>query len=77
MQIQALRLWDTIMTSGKIGPGRDQGLRRLALGDADKEMRDLFVTWCEAAGADRAPRRFAAGRCRGGCLQSKKRPSGR
>ena len=47
IRIQEERLWDTVMTSGKIGPGRDQGLRRLALGDADKEMRDLFVTWCE------------------------------
>ena len=40
------------MASARIGPGRDQGLRRLALDDADKEMRDLFVRWCEEAGCE-------------------------
>ena len=38
------------MRSGQIGPGKAGGLRRLALTDADKEMRDLFVTWCTEAG---------------------------
>ena len=38
------------MRSGEIGPGKAGGLRRLALTDADKEMRDLFVTWCTEAG---------------------------
>ena len=32
---------------GRIGPGRDQGLRRLALDACDKEMRDLFVAYFE------------------------------
>ena len=38
------------MRSGEIGPGKAGGLRRLALSDADKEMRDLFITWCTEAG---------------------------
>ena len=48
--IDAARFWDTVMRSGEIGPGKAGGLRRLALTDADKEMRDLFVTWCTEAG---------------------------
>src|SRR5262245_29230110 len=45
------RLWETIMASARIGPGRiETGLRRLALTDADREMRDLFVHWCREAG---------------------------
>ncbi len=50
LTIDERRLWDTVMRSGEIGPGRDQGLRRLALDASDGEMRDLFVAWCEAAG---------------------------
>ena len=50
IRIDGDRLWRTLMDSAKIGPGRAGGLRRLALDDADKEMRDLFVAWCEAAG---------------------------
>jgi N-carbamoyl-L-amino-acid hydrolase len=48
--IDAARFWSTVMRSGEIGPGKAGGLRRLALTDADKEMRDLFVTWCTEAG---------------------------
>ena len=50
LAIDGHRLWSTIMRSGEIGPGKAGGLRRLALTDADKEMRDLFVTWCTEAG---------------------------
>ncbi|MDP6705352.1 MAG: Zn-dependent hydrolase [Alphaproteobacteria bacterium] len=50
LQVDDGRLWETIERSARIGPGRDQGLRRLALEAPDKEMRDLFVAWCEAAG---------------------------
>ena len=50
LAIDEQRLWDSVMRSGEIGPGRDRGLRRLALDAADGEMRDLFVAWCEAAG---------------------------
>ena len=48
--IDAPRFWSTVMRSGEIGPGKSGGLRRLALTDADKEMRDLFITWCTEAG---------------------------
>lgn len=44
------RLWDTLEASAAIGATADGGLRRLALGDADGAMRDLFVRWCEQAG---------------------------
>lgn len=44
------RFWETIETSARIGPGVAGGLRRLALGDADKEMRDQFRRWAEDAG---------------------------
>ena len=50
LRIDANRLWNTIMVSAEIGPGRAGGLRRLALSDADKEVRDLFVKWCREAG---------------------------
>src|SRR6185369_9766799 len=48
--VDAHRFWSTVMRSGEIGPGKAGGLRRLALTDADKEMRDLFITWCTEAG---------------------------
>ncbi|TVQ29455.1 MAG: Zn-dependent hydrolase [Geminicoccaceae bacterium] len=44
------RLWDAIMAMAKIGPGVAGGNNRQTLTDADKEGRDLFKTWCEAAG---------------------------
>src|SRR4026209_606784 len=50
IRIDAPRFWSTVMRSGQIGPGKAGGLRRLALTDADKEMRDLFITWCTGAG---------------------------
>ena len=50
LRIDAARFWSTVMRSGEIGPGKAGGLRRLALTDADKEMRDLFVAWCTETG---------------------------
>ncbi len=50
LEVDGDRLWQTIMRSGEIGPGRTTGLCRLALSDDDKAMRDLFVAWCEEAG---------------------------
>ncbi|WP_332697770.1 Zn-dependent hydrolase [Bosea sp. (in: a-proteobacteria)] len=44
------RYWATLERSAQIGPGRPGGLSRLALGDADKQMRDEFVGWCREAG---------------------------
>lgn len=51
LTIDAARFWQTIEASSRIGPGRRApGLQRLALGDADREVRDLFVRWCREAG---------------------------
>src|ERR1051325_4961233 len=50
LTIDARRFWSTVMRSGEIGPGKAGGLRRLALTDADKEMRHLFVPWCTEVG---------------------------
>ena len=49
-RVDAERLWETLMTSAKIGLGRAEGLCRLTLSDADRQMRDLFVDWSEQAG---------------------------
>jgi beta-ureidopropionase / N-carbamoyl-L-amino-acid hydrolase len=49
-RVNAERFWSTIEQSAGIGKGREGGLSRLALTDADKEMRDLFVSWCRDAG---------------------------
>lgn len=37
------RFWRTIERSSEIGRGREGGLSRLALSDADKDVRDVFV----------------------------------
>ena len=50
LSIDANRLWATLDRSSEIGAGPKGGLRRLALSDSDKEMRDQFVSWCEAIG---------------------------
>ena len=50
LRIDENRLWSTLMRSAEIGPGDFGGIRRLALSDEDKEMRDEFVSWCEASG---------------------------
>jgi N-carbamoyl-L-amino-acid hydrolase len=44
------RFWTTIERSAEIGVGRPGGLSRLALGDADREVRDVFIDWCRQAG---------------------------
>jgi beta-ureidopropionase / N-carbamoyl-L-amino-acid hydrolase len=38
MRVDADRFWSTIERSGEIGKGREGGLSRLALTDADKEL---------------------------------------
>ena len=50
LRIDADRFWATVERSAEIGIGRPGGLSRLALSDADRAMRDLFVTWCREAG---------------------------
>lgn len=52
LEIDAARLWQTLMRSAEIGPGRTTGLNRPALSTADGEMRDQFVAWCRAAGLE-------------------------
>ncbi|MHC8508064.1 MAG: Zn-dependent hydrolase [Rhodospirillales bacterium] len=50
LKINGQRLWDSLMEMAKIGATEKGGNCRLALTDLDREARDLFVSWCEAAG---------------------------
>ena len=50
LEINGDRLWETLEASGQIGRIGERGLRRLALTDEDKRMRDLFVGWIKEAG---------------------------
>jgi N-carbamoyl-L-amino-acid hydrolase len=50
LEIDADRLWASIMASAKVGPGRSGGLCRLACSDEDREVRDLFASWAKADG---------------------------
>lgn len=50
LSIDGDRLWQSIMDVAEIGPTEKGGSRRRALTDLDREARDLFVSWCAAAG---------------------------
>ncbi|MBT6276552.1 MAG: Zn-dependent hydrolase [Chromatiales bacterium] len=50
LSIDGDRLWSTLDRSAQIGVGKAGGLRRVALSDDDKVMRDQFVEWCQSAG---------------------------
>ncbi len=50
LQINANRLWRSLMDLAKIGATEKGGVRRLTLTDVDRQGRDLFVRWCEEAG---------------------------
>ena len=50
LQIDADRLWRSIMEMAKIAATAKGGNCRLALTDDDRQGRDLFVSWCRAAG---------------------------
>lgn len=50
LTINAERLWESLMTMAQIGATPRGGVCRLALTDEDREARDLFVRWGEAAG---------------------------
>ena len=50
IRIDGARLWDSLMAMAEIGATPGGGSGRLALTDLDKQARDLFVGWCEAAG---------------------------
>jgi N-carbamoyl-L-amino-acid hydrolase len=49
-RIDGARLWDSLMEMAKIGATAKGGVRRLALSTLDRQGRDLFRSWCEAAG---------------------------
>ena len=50
LSIDEDRLWSTLDRSAEIGVGKAGGLRRVALSDDDKIMRDQFVEWCTSCG---------------------------
>ena len=50
LRINGERLWETLMRSAEIGPGKAGGLRRLTGTDEDKQIRDQFAEWCDEAG---------------------------
>ena len=50
LRVNPGRYWRTVERSAEIGVGRPGGLARVALSDADREMRDQFVAWCREAG---------------------------
>jgi N-carbamoyl-L-amino-acid hydrolase len=50
IKVNSDRLWESLMTHGKIGHTEKGGLNRLALTDLDRQGRNLFKKWCEEAG---------------------------
>ncbi|MFW5679955.1 MAG: Zn-dependent hydrolase [Pseudomonadota bacterium] len=50
LRLDAERLWESLMTMAEIGPGVAGGNNRQTLTDEDRQGRDLFQRWCEAAG---------------------------
>lgn len=48
--INTQRLWQSLMDLAQIGATPKGGVCRLALTDLDRQARDLFIQWCEAAG---------------------------
>jgi beta-ureidopropionase / N-carbamoyl-L-amino-acid hydrolase len=50
LQVNGERLWRSLMEMAKIGATEKGGVCRLALTDLDREGRQLFIRWCEAAG---------------------------
>lgn len=50
LKISGDRLWASLMDMAKIGPGIAGGNNRQTLTDEDAEGRNLFKSWCDAAG---------------------------
>ena len=50
LQIDAQRLWDTLMETAQIGATAKGGICRLTLTDLDRQVRDWFKARCEALG---------------------------
>ena len=53
IRIDGDRLWTSLMELARIGATEKGGVCRLALTDLDRQARDLFRQWCEAAGCTR------------------------
>jgi beta-ureidopropionase / N-carbamoyl-L-amino-acid hydrolase len=49
-RIDAKRLWQSLMDMARIGATAKGGVCRIGLTEEDRQARDLFRTWCEAAG---------------------------
>lgn len=52
LRIDADRLWSRIMEMAKHGATPAGGCNRQALTDEDRAGRDLFISWCRAAGCE-------------------------
>jgi len=50
LRISGERLWASLMEMAKIGATPKGGVNRQALTDLDRQSRELFTEWCEAAG---------------------------
>ncbi len=50
LRINGQRLWDSLMEMAQIGATPKGGCNRQTLTDLDRQGRDLFRRWCEAAG---------------------------
>jgi N-carbamoyl-L-amino-acid hydrolase len=50
LQINSQRLWDSLIDTAKFGGTEKGGIKRLALSDEDKQVRDWFKAQCEALG---------------------------
>jgi N-carbamoyl-L-amino-acid hydrolase len=49
-RVDGKRLWDSLMDMAHFGATAKGGVRRLTLTDIDRQGRDQFRAWCEAAG---------------------------
>ncbi len=49
VRVNGTRLWDSLMEMAKIGATPKGGVKRLTLTDLDRQSRELFRKWCEAA----------------------------
>jgi beta-ureidopropionase / N-carbamoyl-L-amino-acid hydrolase len=50
VRVNGKRLWSDLMASGSIAQLPHGGVDRMALTDGDRDVRNLFGYWCEAAG---------------------------
>lgn len=52
LKVNRERLLETLKVSSSIGSTGNGGLNRLALSEADKNMRDIFVDWLKEEGLE-------------------------